>query len=122
MPRLYFYLNALLYFVLAMQSTFALQSTSTRRGYQVLSIKGRAEYITMYGGLQLGLVIMFVVFAQDSSSWHLGAIVSMALYAPILIYRVVTALMNRPVPASSMGSMAIEGLLLLAAFGIYRRL
>lgn len=121
MARLYFYLNAVLYFVLAMQSTFALQSTSTRLGYQVLSLRGRAEYIIMYGGLQLGLAIIFVVFAQNPSSWHMGAIVSMALYTPVLIYRFVATLMNRPIPASSMGSIAIEGLLLLAAFGIYRR-
>lgn len=114
MAQIYLYLNAGLYLALAVWGTAAPQRTATRLGYLAMSDRGRAEYLTTYGGLQVGLAILFLLLAR-SGDVTLGLRIAIGLYAPLVLYRLATGLMNLPAFGSTLGAVAIEGLLLVAA-------
>ena len=87
MQAIYLYINAALYLLFAVWCTVASDSTSTNLGYRVLSAGGRSEYLVIYGGLQLGLAVMFWLLARDSQYQRLGILISAAIYVPIVLYR-----------------------------------
>ncbi len=118
MAQLLLYLNAALYFALAVWSTIAPHSTATRLGYLNLSDRSRAEYLRTYGGLQVGLAVLFLLIARGNDM-ALGLRVTIGLYAPIVLYRIVTGLMNLPVFGPTLGAVGLEALLLLVAVWLF---
>ncbi len=52
MTVLYLWINALIYVVFGLWCALRLDDTATNLGYTVLSDSGRAEYLTVYSGLQ----------------------------------------------------------------------
>src|ERR1700712_2913373 len=81
----YLYLNALLYLLFAIWCTAAPASTAMNLGYLALSAGGQSEYLVIYGGLQLGLAILFYLLARHEAHVRLGILVSLGLYGPIVI-------------------------------------
>lgn len=114
MAQIYLYLNSALYLALGAWGTIAPQRTAVRLGYLTMSDRGRAEYLTTYGGLQIGLAILFLLLARSGNP-ALGLRIAIGIYAPILLYRVVTGLMNLPAFGSTLGAAGLEALLLIAA-------
>lgn len=119
LAQLYLYLNALLYAVVAIRSTLAPQRSATNLGYLTLSDRGRAEYLVVYGGLQLSLALMFFILARNPAHIRLGLLLSLGFYAPIVAYRIGAALLHWPVSGSALGTIALETLLLAAAGWLY---
>jgi hypothetical protein len=119
--QLYLYINCALYALFAAWCTMAPASTSTNLGYLSLSAGGRSEYLVIYGGIQVGLAILFGLLARQPDYWRLGMQISLALYAPIVCYRVVTVARNWPVGGLTAGTAVLEILLLAAALVIYWR-
>lgn len=115
----YLYLNAALYLVLGVRATLSPQSTSDRLGYLTMSDSGRSEYLVVYGGLQIGLAIMFFLLARSTGALPLAFRLSIGYYAPIVLYRLITALRHWPVPGSALGTIGVEALLLLAAVWLH---
>lgn len=115
LAQVYLYLNAALYFVLGVRGTLSPQSTSARLGYLTLSDGGRSEYLVVYGGLQIGLAIMFLMLAWSTGALPLGLRLSIGFYAPVVLYRVVAALRDWPVSGSALGTIGVEATLLIAA-------
>lgn len=118
LAQAYLYLNAALYLILGVRGTLGAQSTSARLGYLTMSDSGRSEYLVVYGGLQIGLAIMFSLLARSTADLPLGLRISIGFYAPVVLYRVVTALRNWPVPGSALGTIGVEVTLLIAAVGL----
>jgi hypothetical protein len=119
--KAYLYLNAILYVLFAAWCSIAPSSTSSSIGFLDLSSGGKSEYLVVYGGLQLGLAIAFCLLARDSAYWKIGMLLSIALYAPIVVYRLITVARYWPVPALTLATGALELGLLIAALAIYRR-
>ena len=61
----YLYLNAGLYLLLAIRCSLRWRETSRALGYTTLSHSGQSEYLVVYGGLQLGLAVGFLLLARD---------------------------------------------------------
>ena len=120
MQAIYLYINAALYLLFAVWCTVASDSTSTNLGYRVLSAGGRSEYLVIYGGLQVGLALMFWLLARDSQYQRLGILISAAIYVPIVLYRVITVAKNWPVPALTLGTGILEATLMVAALVLLR--
>ena len=114
MARIYLYLNSALYLALAVWGTTAPQRTAARLGYLSMSDRGRAEYLTTYGGLQVGLGILFLLLARSGDP-TLGLRIAIGIYAPILLYRIATGLLNLPAFGSALGAVMLEALLLIVA-------
>lgn len=117
--KIYLYFNAVLYVLFAAWCTFSPTSTSNNIGFLSLSSGGRSEYLVVYGGLQLGLAIAFWLLARDHAFWKIGMLLSIALYAPIVLYRIVTVARFWPVPSLTLGTGALEIALLIGAVAIY---
>ena len=119
MAPVYLYLNSLLFFGIAVRSTLAPRSSATGLGFLTLSDRGRAEYLVVYGGCQLGLAILFFLLARNPAYFQLGLLIAIGFYAPILVYRIGANLLNWPVASSVLGTIALEALLLGAALWLY---
>jgi hypothetical protein len=121
MASAYLYVNAALYVLFAAWCTLAPSSTAKNIGYTSLTSGGHSEYLVIYGGLQLGLAVVFFILARNPATLRLGLLISIGLYAPIVIYRLVTVVRFWPVAALTTGTGILEFSLLVAAVAIYWR-
>jgi hypothetical protein len=111
----YLYINAALYAVFAVWCTLKPVNTAMSIGYASLTNGGRSEYLVIYGGLQAGLTVMYFLLARDAAFHRLGILISIGLYAPIVLYRVVTVWKFSPVATLTLATGALEVSLLVAA-------
>ncbi|KUF20810.1 hypothetical protein [Xanthomonas phaseoli] len=114
MAKAYLWINAVLYFVLAVWCTLSPAKTATAVGYTHLSPAGQSEYLVIYGGLQLGMAFLFGYFAWIDQA-RTGLVVALAFYAPIVLFRSVSLSRLWPVSAPTVALAGVEILLLLAA-------
>ncbi len=114
MTTIYLYLNAAIYLLFSIWCTVASSSTAQSLGFISLNSSGKAEYLTVYGGLQLGLAIIFGWTAW-SGELRFGLIVALALYVPIVLWRIAGVSMNWPVANSTLYVAGLELAMLVAA-------
>jgi hypothetical protein len=113
MIKVYLVTNAGLYFALALLCTLKHRQTSRGTGFTELNNSGHSEYLVIYGGLQMGLALFFAWLARDAQLARVGIVFSVMLYAPIVLYRVITVLMYKPVSSVTLGTAALEVALLI---------
>jgi hypothetical protein len=113
------YVNAVLYLVFAVWCTVSPSGTAKNIGYQSLSNGGHSEYLVIYGGLQLGLAVIFWLLARNPGFLRLGLLIAIALYAPIVSYRLVTTIRFWPVGPLTLGTGVLEFVLLASALALF---
>lgn len=121
MIKAYLWLNAGLYFFLVLWCTAKASDTSRALGYLTLSSSGHSEYLVIYGGLQLGLALFFAYLAHSASLHATGIVFSLLIYAPIVVYRLATVVRFHPVSTITLGTGALETLLLAGAVVLFFR-
>ena len=89
MAAAYLWINAVLYALLALWCTVLPTRTSQAIGFIELSSSGRSEYAVIYGGMQFGFAFLFA-WAALSGNHRFGLIFSLAIYVPILLFRIVS--------------------------------
>lgn len=119
--KFYLWLNAALYFVFAVWCTVKPTGTSTSLGYLELNSSGRSEYLVIYGGLQLGLALMFGWLAMHREFHVVGVLLGLLFYTPLIAYRVVTVFQNWPVGGLTIATAALEFALWFAALLLWWR-
>lgn len=97
MLPIYLWFNAVLYAGFALWCTFAVTKTAAAIGYVGLNNGGRAEYMTVYGGLQLGLALFFAYCAYTPRLQGVGVVFGLCLYVPIVLWRMIGLAQNWPV-------------------------
>lgn len=113
---IYLYVNAFLYFLFAIWCTIKTEGSSKFLGYSFLNNSGRIEYITIYGGLQLGFGI-FLLYCAYKDRFD-GVIFCIALYAGIVLARVSSILiLRKDITSATYMVGSLELLLLL--WGMY---
>ena len=118
MATAYLYLNALVYLLLAVWCVVAPARTAAAVGYTSLSRSGQVEYLTIYGGLQLGLAILFAWFAW-SQQMRTGLVLALALYVPIVLFRSIGLVRWWPVETTTLVLAAVEWLMLAVALWLW---
>lgn len=121
MASVYLYFNAVLYGIFAFWCTIAPAQTAKAVGYDALSRSGESEYLVVYGGLQLGLAIFFFYCARAGEQ-RTGLILALAVYAPLVLYRIVTVARHWPVTPTTLGTGLLEIALLLGGLAAWWRL
>ncbi len=111
----YLYLNAVLYAGFAAWCTISPGSTARSIGYLQLNAGGESEYRVIYGGLQVGLAMVFAYLAWRPEIRSLGLLFALALYIPIVAYRAITIASFWPVPGLTLAVGAMETVLLAGA-------
>lgn len=114
----FLYFNALLYVAFAAWCTFAPRSTATAMGYSSLTASGQSEFLVVYGGLQLGLGLFFLYCARTGED-RIGLLLALALYGPLVAYRLVTLWRFWPVGGATLWIAGLELVLLLASMGLW---
>lgn len=115
MAALYLYFNAALYAVFGLWCALRLDATAASLGYTTLSSSGRSEYLTVYGGLQWGLALIFLYLASKPELHRAGVVIALALYAPIVLHRMISLLRFSPVETLTMAVAGLEIAMLAAA-------
>lgn len=118
MASVYLYINSALYLLFAVWCTLAPTSTAKNIGYTSLSTGGHSEYLVIYGGLQVGLAALFWLLARNPGTLRLGLLVAIGIYAPIVLFRIITVIRFWPVGALTVGTGILETSLLIAALAI----
>jgi hypothetical protein len=114
----YLYLNALIYLLLAGWCALAPARTATAVGYASLTRSGQVEYLTIYGGLQLGLAFLFAWFAW-SQQMRTGLVLALALYVPIVLFRSIGLIRWWPVEPTTLALAATEWLMLAVGLWLW---
>lgn len=115
----YLWLNALLYAVFAALCAARVGNTSRALGYRTLSPSGVSEYVTVYGGLQVGLAIGFAAAAITPELRQGGLLLAVALYAPIAVFRWISVLKQWPVEKLTLAVGGLEAALLAGAIALW---
>ncbi len=119
MTPLYLWLNALMYAVFALWCALRLDDTAQNLGYTALSNSGRSEYFTVYGGLQWGLALVFARLAFKPELHRTGLLVALALYAPVVLHRVISLLRFGPVETLTRAVAGLEIAMLVIAAALW---
>lgn len=114
----YLYLNALLYFTFGVWMTLSPWKTAASVGYQELSAGGRSEFLTIYGGLQIGLAAFFALAASVGEFHSAGVLFALCLYVPLVFYRAITIVKYWPVKNNTLMIGALELALALGAIAL----
>lgn len=114
MTALYLWINAILYAALAAWCTLMPKQTSQAIGFIELSASGRSEYAVIYGGMQFGFAFLFAWTAL-SGNHRFGLMFALALYVPIVLFRLVSVAKLWPVSSVTMMTAVLEVVLLAAA-------
>lgn len=114
MTTLYLWINAILYAALAAWCTLMPKQTSQAIGFVELSASGRSEYAVIYGGMQFGFAFLFAWTAL-SGNHRFGLVFALALYVPIVLFRLVSLAKLWPVSSVTVMTAALEVVLLAAA-------
>ncbi|MEP6900024.1 MAG: DUF4345 domain-containing protein, partial [Rhodanobacter sp.] len=115
MIALYLWANALLYAIFAALCSLRLSVTSRSMGFLSLDRGGQSEYLTVYGGLQLGLALVFAWMAWRPELQRTGLAVALLVYAPIVAFRLIGWLRLWPVQRVTLATGMLEAALLLIA-------
>jgi hypothetical protein len=112
----YLWTNALLYGVFGLLCLVKSGSTARSLGFTSLAPHGLVEYLTVYGGMQLGFAVFFALGATrggDGALWTLWF--ALCLYVPIVLVRWGALLsLPGPIPTTAWTLAALEAVLLLA--------
>lgn len=119
MTAIYLWLNAAIYGVFAVLCTMRSAATSKSIGFLTTTNGGMAEYITVYGGLELGLGLMFAWLAYRPELQRTGVVLALALYAPIVLFRWISVARLWPVAGLTVGTGVLETVMLLLAVALW---
>ncbi len=115
----YLWINAALYAIFALWCTFSRERTAQSIGYLTRSNAGNCEYLTVYGGLQWGLGVMFATLAAHRAPASLALSIAVGLYVPLVAYRWITVARFAPVGSLVKGVAVMETLLLAGALALW---
>lgn len=119
MTMVYLWFNAVLYVVFALMCSWNVTTTSRAIGFTQLSPSGVSEYVTVYGGLQLGLGLFFAFTAYRPELHRTGLVLALSLYVPIVLFRCISMMRNWPVERMTLGVSALEAAMLIIALALW---
>lgn len=90
MIKAYLLFNAIAYIGFALWCTFAPEKTSSAIGLQFRNGSGKSEYITVYGGLEMGVAAFFLVAGIMPKYQEAGLLFSLLFYAGLVVFRAYT--------------------------------
>jgi hypothetical protein len=115
MLKIYLAVNAVLYFALALWCTVSPAKTAVAQGFVQMTASGRAEYLTVYGGLQVGLGLFFALCAYTQRWQDVGLVFALCVYVPLVLWRVAGLLQHWPVGTTTLAVAGLEAFMLVWA-------
>jgi hypothetical protein len=119
MTALYLWINAALYAAFSILCSMNVPGTSSALGYKSLSPSGHSEYLTVYGGLQIGLALFFGAAAYRPEWNRPALLMALCLYAGIFLFRSISVMKHWPVEKTTLGVASLELALLIGAVWLW---
>lgn len=92
MVKTYLLINAAMYILFALWCTFAPTKTAQFLGLSFRSGSGKSEYITVYGGLEFGVAMFFLLAALRPELRNAGLLFALLFYGGLVVWRLPTLL------------------------------
>lgn len=86
-PRLYLLTTAFLYAGLAIWCSVAPAATSKKVGFELKGGSGESEFMTVYGGLEFGIALIFALAALKDSTINYGVMACILIHASLVVFR-----------------------------------
>lgn len=113
----YLMVNAVMYIGLGAWCTLLPDKTSAAIGFGLASPSGRSEYLTVYGGLEIGLGVFFLIAALDPPLRPAAILLALVTYGCLAVFRLGTLLTLDGVGRFPVAMFAIElPMALIAAY------
>lgn len=90
--KMYLWINAVLYAVFALWCSIKADATASFLGYQFSETAGKIEYLTVYGGLELGLSFFFIFSVVANGMVFPAIYFSCFLYGCLVLFRILSLL------------------------------
>jgi hypothetical protein len=98
MAKAYLIVNSISYLVFALWCLFKPADTAQGLGYSFLNNGGKTEYMTVYGGMELGFCAFFALSAFYPKLMEAGLIFAVCLYLGLMLVRTITIINIGEVP------------------------
>ncbi len=92
MTRIYLLINALFYLLFTVWCLIKPEDTAGFLGYSFLNNSGKAEYLSIYTGLELGFTVFLALCAFYPNIRLAGLIFCVCIYVGVMIVRPASAL------------------------------
>ncbi len=116
MTALFLWFNAALYALFGLWCTLNPTQVMRFLGLGIAAPQGRLEFLTVYGGLQMGLAAFFTISALDPRLSSTAVKLGLCLYLGIVVWRSIALLVfGIPEDKAILGVYALEVLLLMLA-------
>lgn len=92
MIRLYLFLNGIIYIILGSWCTISPEFTSNLIGLPINNPQGYAEYLAVYGGLEIGVGLYFLLMLLKKSQYTTAVIFGALFYGGIVLCRTIAIL------------------------------
>ncbi len=90
--KIYLYVNAFLYIVFGIWCAVSPEWTAAAVGFALPGAQGFAEYVAVYGGLEFGVGVFFLLCALRPSLAKAGILFGTCFYSGICIFRTIALL------------------------------
>ena len=87
MIKSYLYLNSILYIVFGVWCAVDPLWTSAAVGFALPGAQGFAEYVAVYGGMEFGIGIFFLITALKAPLTQAGVLFGACFYSGIFVFR-----------------------------------
>lgn len=118
---IYLWLNAAMYLVLGAWCTLLPDKTASSIGFAFTKAGARSEYITVYGGLEVGLGVYFLLAALNPAWRQAGLLLGLCLYGGLALWRLYTFLTIDGVTGFPRIAFVVESALFVAALVLLLR-
>lgn len=111
----YLWFNAVMYLLLGLWCTLWPDKTAAAVGFGFAQPGGRSEYITVYGGMEFGLGVFFLLTVLNPVWREVGLLFGLCLYGGLTVWRLYTFVAIEGITGFPRVAFALEALLLIAA-------
>ena len=106
--KVYLVLNSVIYLALAGWCTVSPTKTAAALGFTFESNSAKAEYLVVYGGLELALGIMFVSWARKTELHRSACVFAVTLYGALAGYRLLCGVTLTDLDSMTYTMLAVE--------------
>ena len=88
--KIYLGMTALIYASLAIWCSVQPGITSKKVGFELIGGAGQSEFMTVYGGLEFGLALIFVASLARKETLGFGVLLCVLLHASLVVFRTIS--------------------------------
>ena len=90
--KIYLLIVSFLYLVLAIWCSVSPEATSRKVGFELKGGAGQSEFMTVYGGLEFGVALIFALACLRNATVNYGVVACILLHGSLVLFRSISFL------------------------------